>query len=448
MVKIAVISDLHLGFGKGTEREDDPFVAAERAFGKASEEDVDMIVLVGDIFDSRLPRPEHWSRFMKMLSSLKDGKSAEVTRMEGREDVPEEAMRGVPVLAIHGTHERRGKGKKNSVKALEDAGFLVHLHCSSVELDFGGEKVAVHGMSGVPEKYSKKVLEKWSPEPFDGSYNVFMIHQDLEQYIYNPANPPDLGLEDLPQGFDLYVSGHIHWKEETEIMERPFLIPGSLIPTQLKKREAEASKGFYVVDTDKEETEFVEVEPPREFVYEEIEVDGEDLKEVQEKVEKRLEEALDKEYGEGPLIRLKVKGRLPKGVSTSDVDFSGARGKYGDEAIVSISENLEEEGVKAKVQTLRDMREEKLSVDEMGMEILREGLEEADVSINPSMVFEDLVEGKVEEVMERLEEMDFEDKDGEEDGDSEGEGEEVEKNEERDKSSAGGGKDVDEWWKK
>ncbi len=438
MAKISVISDLHLGFGKGTEREEDPFVAAERTIEKIKELDSDVVLLAGDIFDTRLPRPEHWSRFMKMLSLLKDGKRAKITKLEGREDIPEEALRGIPLVAIHGTHERRGKGMKNSIKALEDAGFLIHLHCSSLELDIEGERLGIHGMSGVPEKYSKSVLKKWDPEPFEDAYNIFMLHQDLEQYIYNPVSPPELGLEDMPDNFDLYVSGHIHWKEKTEVKDKPFIIPGSLVPTQLKKKEAESSKGFYVIDTEDQSLDFVEVEPPRGFFYEEVEVNGEDLRKIERMVEEKLEDIVVKENEERSLVRIKVKGKLPKGINSSDLDLSDLKEKYNDAAILSISENLEEEGMEEKVQTLRDLREEKLSVDEMGMKMLRERVKEAGANMEPDEVFESLVNGDIEDALETMKEGMEREVEGEEEADGKSDG----KTPETDSSTSG------EWWKK
>src|SRR4030042_954051 len=204
-MRIAFISDLHFGFGRGTERAEDCWEAAEEAFEKAK--DCDLIVLPGDIFDERIPRPEDWAKALKIFSRNK-----------------------VPVVAIHGTHERRGRGLLNCVQGLEHAGFLKHVHCDSATYEFGGEKVTVYGMSGVPEAYAKEVLSTWNPKPTEG-FNIFMLHQSIHPYIYNPVEPPSLKLEDLPEGFDLYVSGHIHWREKTEVKGSPFIIPGSTVTT-------------------------------------------------------------------------------------------------------------------------------------------------------------------------------------------------------------------------
>lgn len=457
MVKISVISDLHLGFKKGTKRGEDAFTAANRAFEKAKELDSDLIILAGDTFDSRFPRPEHWSGFIEMLSTLQDGEETELVDKRGKGHIPEACLRGIPVVAIHGTHERRGGGMMNSIEGLERAGSLIHLHCASVSLKIGDDVVAIHGMSGVPEKYSKQVLKKWDPDPSDGAYNIFLIHQDLQPYIFNPANPPNLGLEDLPQGFDCYVSGHIHWKEETEIHDKPFLIPGSLIPTQLKKRESEEEKGFYFLDTETGEIEFVEVEPPRKFFYEKVEVEGESMREIEKEVRDRLEEIFSENFEKKPLVRIKIAGELPKGVDPNDLNLGSLKGKYGEEGIITISNDLEEAGTEDKIQMLRDMRSDELSVDEMGMKILREQLEEMEVDITPEPIFDELVGGNVEKVMKDLLERGKSSEGGEESKEEEGmekgkteevEEENIKEEGESDSTEVEGGSGNEEWWKK
>ena len=58
MVKIAIISDLHLGFSPDSEREKDCYEQAADAFNKALAEEPDMIILIGDIFHKKIPAQE------------------------------------------------------------------------------------------------------------------------------------------------------------------------------------------------------------------------------------------------------------------------------------------------------------------------------------------------------------------------------------------------------
>ena len=69
-----------------------------------------------------------------------------------QEDISRLALRGIPIVSIHGTHERRSKTMVNPLHNLEHSGLLIHLDCSTIVFQINGEKVAVHGMSGVSEK--------------------------------------------------------------------------------------------------------------------------------------------------------------------------------------------------------------------------------------------------------------------------------------------------------
>ncbi len=365
MARIAVISDLHFGFGRDTERSGDCWEAAEEAFGKAR--DCDLIILPGDIFDQKIPRPEDWAGALAIFSKLK-----------------------IPVAAIHGTHERRGKGLINCVEGLEHAGFLKHLHCESESYEIKGEKITVHGMSGVPEAYAKEVLLQWNPKPAEG-YNIFMLHQSIQPYIYNPVEPPSLKLEDLPEGFDLYVSGHIHWPEKTEVMGKPFIIPGSTVTTQVNKTEAKFPKGFYIVDT-KKGIEFVELESPRKVFYREFKLGGD----VMEEIDTYLQGIKEKKK---PLVRIRVTGRLEKG---KELDFSPVKEKHGKRMILSVSSRVSDEAMESKMKLLKDIRESRISVEEMGFRILRENMKELGISAKYEEIFDLLVEGSVDSAMVHL----------------------------------------------
>ncbi|UCG94936.1 MAG: DNA repair exonuclease [archaeon] len=368
-VKIAVISDLHFGFGRGTERSGDCWEAAEEAFSKAK--NCDLIVVPGDIFDEKIPRPEDWAKALKIFSRIK-----------------------VPVVAIHGTHERRGRGLINCVQGLEHASFLKHLHCSSATYDINGKKVTVHGMSGVPESYAKEVLEQWDPKPGEG-FNIFMLHQSIQPYIYNPVEPPSLKLEDLPKGFDLYVSGHIHWREKTEIMGKPFIIPGSLVTTQVNKTEMKYPKGFYVVEIGHmggTDIKFVELEEQRKVYYRDFVVDDK-VPDVTEKIDLYLAGIKEKKK---PLVRVRVTGRVGKG---EDPDFSRLRDKYREKMILSVASRISGEELENKLKLLEDIRESRISVDEMGLRILRDNLRELGIGRKYEDVFDLLVEGDVDGAM-------------------------------------------------
>ncbi|MFB6075654.1 MAG: metallophosphoesterase [Candidatus Aenigmatarchaeota archaeon] len=404
MATISIISDFHFGYGTNTEREEDPFIVGKEAFRKAK--DSDLIILPGDIFDSKIPRPEVWAKSMKVLNegkNSKNDKKCDILELRGkdREDISEQNLRGIPMVAIHGTHERRGESLINPVEGLEHAGFLIHLHCASILLEVDGDRIGVHGMSGVPEKYAKEVMVEWDPQPFENAYNIFMLHQSIEPYIYSPNNPPSLKLEDLPTGFDLYVSGHIHWKEKTRVNEKPFIIPGSTVTTQIKKLESKYNKGFWKIE-DQEKIEFVELETPRKSYNRSIELNGEGLSEVEDLVKEELKDILKEDHNKKPLVRINLQGNIESGLTRSDLDIKKMKDPFKENALITIDKKLQKSKRNENVEKLRNIRNEEISVGEMGMKLLHENLEENGSNFNYDDIFQSLVDGNLETVLDTI----------------------------------------------
>ncbi len=413
-MKIAVISDTHLGYGAGTEREKDAFKQAEEAMDKALERDIDLILLPGDIFDKKTPSPETWSRALKILKKplLKTKKEIKIEEPEENEEKLSKSS--VPVIAIHGTHERRSKGYVNPMEMLEDMGYLIHLHCDKTILKINGEKIAVHGMSGVPEEYAGEVLQNFNPEPVKNIPNIFMFHQSLEEYIYDSENT-FLKIDDLPEGFDLYIDGHIHWQNVLD-KEKTVMFPGSTVTTQMRKVEAEKEKGFYIIDTAPDKNngewkiEFISLEKRRPFEYIEMELEGEKSSEIIEKAREKLKKSLEEikketESDEDPMIKLKLKGEIKE---TQALHIDRKEIKEGFDAIIEIDKDYEAEGLKNQIENLRKSQREKKSVRQKGMGKLKEMLGEDYNSIDPERLI-NLLSDKdatevVNEIMDRYEE--------------------------------------------
>lgn len=273
-MKIAIISDFHLGSKAGSPREGDSFGQAREAFERALDLGAQLILVSGDIFDSRIPNQEVWSEAMRIISLASEKENQEITLSEtiGKEESEITALplRGTPVIATHGNHERRGKGFVDSIDALESAGLLIKLHHNTIVLNTPEGKVAVHGMGYVPERHAKDVLDKWNPKPVEDAVNILMVHQSLGRFTYSSGEDSTLQPADLVKGFDFYISGHVHYKAESEIYDRPLIFPGSTIRTQLLPIEAETPKGFYMIDLENGQLdyEFVELESARDFFYE------------------------------------------------------------------------------------------------------------------------------------------------------------------------------------
>src|SRR5439155_8947762 len=271
-MKILEISDTHFGFGNSSELEEESYDNASEAFEKS--QDSDLIILAGDIFDSRIPKTQTWGKALKVLTKplLKENPGIKLVESSKQlKEISKRTLNHIPVVAIHGTHERRGKDEINAVEALENAGILIHLHKNYVVFEKEGKKVAILGMSAVPESFAKDVLNYWNPKPLPDCYNILVIHQSVSPFVYSPLEPPSLDLSNLPKGFDMIIDVHIHQNGKEMIGSTIFLIVGSTLTTQLEKNEAEADKGFVKIEIDGgTKINFVPLDSARKFYYEEI----------------------------------------------------------------------------------------------------------------------------------------------------------------------------------
>jgi DNA repair exonuclease SbcCD nuclease subunit len=400
-MNIAIISDTHFGYAWSTERQEDSFFQAREAMEKALKK-ADFILLPGDVFDSRIPKQEVMEKAMRILSKALDAPNTGVKIVDSvnkdLSSIPYYTLEGVPVVAIHGTHERRGSNMTNPMEALEAAGLLVHLHLGTLVIEKKGERVAVHGMSGVPEAFAKESLEAWEPKPVKGACNIIVFHQSFKEMIY--AETPMMEFSDLPPGFDLYVNGHIHWNSIQEKNGKKILHPGSTIITQMRKIEAEKPKGFYFFDSKTGQLEFNPLENQRKLFFKQLEFDGEKPSQVVSQANKILESI--PKTSPKPLVKLKLKGSLKTGSSFSASDVGSS---FKNDFLLSVDDELSTEDFKKKIDALRKMHEKKASVVEKGFDLLVENLKQADYDgIPPQKILSLLEEGESEKVLETLSE--------------------------------------------
>jgi DNA repair exonuclease SbcCD nuclease subunit len=386
-MEIAVISDQHLGFGWGTEREDDPFTSCREAFERCS--DADLILLPGDLFDKQVPKQEVLGRAIDLFRMF-EGNESNVDTTEKGDKQP--TFRGTPIVAIHGTHERRSGDHVNPIQLLEKMGYLAHIHNETIVFEKDGEQVAIHGMSGVPERYAPKVLEQFDPQPVPDAHNILLLHQSIENFVYTDSDQSVLTLEHLPFGFDYIINGHIHWKNlEMQDDDKPLIMPGSTITTQINKIEAEEPKGFLRIDTRGGLT-FHELDSCRPVYHEEINVSGMSGSEIRDHFHETVR-SLVTEHDKAPLLRIILTGE-------TDADISITELKDGiDEALLTVANRTETPG-KSSTQ---DIEHTQASATDMGMEMLQEKVEAPQLE----ELFQLLSGGEIEAAMDLLDDISY-----------------------------------------
>jgi len=402
-MRVAIFSDLHLGFQEGKERENESFENAKQAFEISCEQKSDIILMAGDIFDVPEPSPETLLKGFEIFSipmnQPKSNVKIKVHKKQG-EKIP--SFKGIPIITIHGTHEYRSIGHTNILELFDASNFLVYLKMEKALVELGNEKLCIHGFGGVPEKKSLDVLKLWNPKPLQDYSNVLVMHQSITEFLpFSDEMVATISLADLPKSFDLIINGHLHWTSKQELEDTTFLLTGSTVTTQMKKLEGEKPKGIYIFDTNKKSLEFFELPIQRKLFYHKIKFENATPREILQKAKELIEDAISKNEVLIPMVRLKFIGTLAKGINSSDVDLKEIKKEFETKAILSISKEFFSKSFKKKIAELRDLHASKQSISSIGLDLLEKNLEKTNFkkSFDVRAVFELLAENKIDEAI-------------------------------------------------
>ena len=338
-MKIAIISDTHLGFAP-EKRPSEAFEQAKSAFELALQENVDFVLMPGDIFHRHVPKQETFIEAFKLFSLFRNAEKSDLKIFREKKDRTERkevAFNGIPVVVIHGTHEYRSKDFLNAIQVLDAADFAVYMHAQQVIIEKGTERVVIHGFGGVPEKKAVEALRYYDPKPYPDAKNILMLHQSFAEFLpFDDEMVATLSIADLPQDFDLLLNGHLHWNSETTEAGKKFVVPGSTVITQMKMLESKKPKGILLFDSVSGKTEFKPLPKQRSLYYKKFDFVNAGKETVLSECRKQINEFLDQhKEGKIPLIRLRLKGSLAKGVSSADLGLDSLLHEFEGKAVFS-----------------------------------------------------------------------------------------------------------------
>ncbi len=383
-MKIAIVSDMHIGYERFY---DDAYEQAREALAEASKM-ADAILLPGDIFDKRAPKPEVIAQALSLFRELNVAEwKTKIERFKGQG----RAFSSAPIVAISGTHERTAAGKENPLGLLALAGLLIDASESQVVLEKDGERVAIYGLGGLSEERVVDKLKELDPKPVEGAFNVFMLHQSIYEIL--PFDNSFMHYDDLPKGFDLYVCGHIHSKVKSTVNGKLFLIPGSTVLTQLKEGEQD-KKGFILFDTQKYSYEFIEIES-RPFVVKRLEFENAPIAEVRKKCDEAIAECV-RTSEKKPIVKLYLEGTFELGGS-SELGLRALIMKHAGDAILEMdTSGLKEPEIEKSIEGIRENSIDSVGIKDIGMQLLRNRLKELGFkdAINVEELFEILSDQK------------------------------------------------------
>jgi DNA repair exonuclease SbcCD nuclease subunit len=344
----------------------------------------DVVILPGDIFDKRAPKPEVIAQAINLFRELsKNNWKAKVIEFKGFNGG--KAYTNIPVIAIPGTHERTSEGKENVLNLLALAGLVIDLSEASVLIELNNEKVAISGLGGISDERVKEYIKSINFKPVENIFNIFIFHQNIYELL--PFDTNAMHYDDLPVGFDLYVDGHIHNMMEAKVHGKPFLIPGSTVLTQLKESEV-GKKGFILFDTQYNSYKFIEINS-RNFKIINILINNATPESFMKICESKIEESLKNESN--PIIKVKLDGTIADDYSIIDMPIQSMIRKFSKDSVIEFdTSRIKSKSSEEKIDELRHGNLEGISIKELGMKMFINKLNELkfDEKFDPSKLFE------------------------------------------------------------
>jgi len=355
VLSIMVATDMHLGYcEKDPERGMDSMNTFEEMLQKALENNVDMILLGGDLFHDNKPSRKTLTGCIELLRKYCMGdrpcamqllSDPAVNFPSGFSTVNYEDPNyniGMPVFSIHGNHDDpTGEGQLCSLDLLSATNLINYfgkatsvddIKISPILLQKGETKMALYGLGSIRDErlhrtFLNKKVTMLRPED-DEWFNLFVIHQNRVKHSATNYIPENF----LPEFLDLIIWGHEHMcqitPEPMASQETYISQPGSTIATSLSDGEAAMKHvGIMKIHQKNFQMEKVPLSTVRPFIIRDVVLEDEGLdperakeadvrKFLTEQAEEMIAEAKaeyeaakarDPSYKEMlPLIRLKV----------------------------------------------------------------------------------------------------------------------------------------------
>lgn len=238
--KILHAADIHLDspLRNLTQYEDAPAerirgasrVALSNMVDLAIDQQVQLVVIAGDLYDGDWPDQNTGLFFVKQASRL--------------------IHAGIPVVVIRGNHDAFNKMTMNLRLPMNPDGSEVMISSKDVEtreFDLGDLSVAVHGRS-YRKQHERGDLVKDYPKPIAGMFNLGLLHTGLDglegHIAYAPCTPRQLA--DFE--YDYWALGHIHKRGEHQVDgAAPVVFSGNI---QGRKITESGPKGCVIVEID------------------------------------------------------------------------------------------------------------------------------------------------------------------------------------------------------
>ena len=293
-MKFAHLGDCHLGSWRIPALQQLNLDSFRKAIDTCIAEEVDFVLIAGDLFDSAYPPIEILKETFFELKRLKDSK--------------------IPCFLIAGSHDFSASGK-TFLDVLERAGFCKNVH--NMEERQGSlvlnptlhESVAIYGFPGKKAGMEVAELRRVKLQTAPGFFKIFMLHTSIKGAV--GSLPIESVLEsELPEA-DYYALGHLH----IDYAEGKFVYSGPISPNNFQELEELKYGSFFIVEVSNNQMNYKKIN----LKLKEVEVIDLEIKNALTATEKILFE-LEKRDLKDKIVMLKLSGNLEEG-KVSNINF-------------------------------------------------------------------------------------------------------------------------------
>ena len=291
-MKFAHFADCHLGSWRQPELQQLNLESFKKAIDISIQEDVDFVLIAGDLFDSAYPPIEILEQAFIQLKKLKDNK--------------------ISCYYIAGSHDYSASGK-TFLSVLESAGFCKNIYVPEEKNEtiylnpILHENVALYGYPGKKSGMEVAELRKVKLHESPGFFKVFALHTCIKSAI--GSLPIDsLAEEEISKAY-YYALGYLHIDFELN----NFVYGWPIFPDNFQELEELHHGRFYIINTSP-------------FNYKKIELKLKEVEYLNLELNNSLiaTDRIIAEFGKRELkdkiAMLKLEGKLSQG-KTSDIDF-------------------------------------------------------------------------------------------------------------------------------
>lgn len=221
------MGDCHLGGWRFPELQELNMQSFSKAFDLCIKQEVDMVLISGDLFDSAFPGIDVLKKTFAEFKKLHDAK--------------------IPCFIIAGSHDYSVSGK-TFLDVLEHAGFCKNASLPEEKNDkivlqpITYKEYAIYGYPGKKSGIEVQDLKKIEVQDAPGFFKILMLHTAIKEAV--GTLPIDsISLRELPKA-DYYALSHLH----VDFAKDNAVYSGPIFPNNFEELHELAHGQFYIVE--------------------------------------------------------------------------------------------------------------------------------------------------------------------------------------------------------